>query len=72
MKKLFLPLLILLPWQLFAQPICNAAGNLAVFSNYDGGILTINVDQNIPNSKNWYLHLRTGSGNHYRDHLLAM
>lgn len=31
-----------------AQPICNANGNLLVYSNYDGGSLTINVDQNIP------------------------
>ncbi|MEY3153196.1 MAG: hypothetical protein RLZZ333_1793, partial [Bacteroidota bacterium] len=30
---------------------CNPNGNLFVFSNYDGGILTINVDQNIPNLK---------------------
>lgn len=51
MRKFLLPLLILLPWQLLSQPICNATGNLAVYSNYDGGILTINVDQNIPNLK---------------------
>lgn len=31
--------------------ICNPAGNLIIYSNYDGGILTINVDQNIPNLK---------------------
>ncbi|MCF8423072.1 MAG: gliding motility-associated C-terminal domain-containing protein [Bacteroidia bacterium] len=30
---------------------CQPNGNLAIFSNYDGGILTINVDQNIPNLK---------------------
>lgn len=30
---------------------CNPAGNLVIYSNYDGGILTINVDQNIPNLK---------------------
>src|SRR5213075_1694478 len=34
-----------------AQPICNAAGNLMIFSNYDGGTLTINCDQNITNLK---------------------
>ena len=34
-----------------AQTICNADGNLIIYSNYDGGILTINVDQNIPNLK---------------------
>jgi hypothetical protein len=35
----------------FAQTNCNPNGNLVVFSNYDGGILTINIDQNIPNLK---------------------
>jgi len=29
--------------------VCNPSGNLIIYSNYDGGILTINVDQNIPN-----------------------
>ena len=33
----------------YAQTICNQNGNLAIFSNYDGGIITIDVDQNIPN-----------------------
>ncbi|MCE9540040.1 MAG: hypothetical protein K8R85_12605, partial [Bacteroidetes bacterium] len=32
-------------------PANNAAGNLFVFSNYDGGTLTIDVDVNIPNIK---------------------
>lgn len=27
---------------------CDPNGNLVIYSNYDGGILTINVDQNIP------------------------
>lgn len=35
----------------FAQTVCNASGNLVIFSNYDGGTLNINVDQNIPNLK---------------------
>jgi len=34
-----------------AQTICNSSGNLMLFTNYDGGTLTINVDQNIPNLK---------------------
>lgn len=29
--------------------ICNANGNLVIYSNYEGGVITINVDQNIPN-----------------------
>jgi len=33
----------------WSQSICNPNGNLIIYSNYDGGILTINVDQNIPN-----------------------
>jgi len=31
-----------------AQGICNPAGNLIVYSNYDGGDFTINIDENIP------------------------
>jgi gliding motility-associated-like protein len=31
--------------------ICNPNGNVMIYSNYDGGILNINVDQNIPNLK---------------------
>ena len=30
---------------------CDPTGNLIIYSNYDGGILTINVNQNIPNLK---------------------
>jgi hypothetical protein len=31
--------------------VCNPNGNLIIFTNYDGGILNINVDVNIPNLK---------------------
>jgi Secretion system C-terminal sorting domain len=34
-----------------AQQICNANGNLFVFANYDGGVLNIDVNVNIPNIK---------------------
>ncbi len=34
-----------------AQTFCNPNGNLIIYSNYDGGNLTINVDVNIPNLK---------------------
>ncbi len=37
--------------QSLAQTICNPSGNLLIYSNYDGGALTINVDVNIPNIK---------------------
>jgi hypothetical protein len=48
MKKLLL--ICLLPLSLFGQ-ICNPGGNIMIYSNYDGGVLNINVDQNIPNLK---------------------
>lgn len=35
----------------YVFPSSNALGNLFVFSNYDGGTLTIDVDVNIPNIK---------------------
>ena len=34
-----------------AQVTCDTAGNVVLYSNYDGGILNINVDVNIPNLK---------------------
>lgn len=34
-----------------AQAFCNPSGDVIIYSNYDGGILNINVDQNIPNLK---------------------
>jgi gliding motility-associated-like protein len=56
--KSFLTLLISLItilnfFSVFAQTgsICNSDGNVVIYSNYDGGILNINVDQNIPNLK---------------------
>lgn len=36
---------------LYAQPVCDSTGNLIIYSNYDGGVLNIDVDQNIPNLK---------------------
>lgn len=30
---------------------CNPSGNVIIYSNYDGGVLNISVDQNIPNLK---------------------
>lgn len=34
---------------LTAQNVCNQSGNIMIFTNYDGGVLNVNVDQNIPN-----------------------
>lgn len=39
-----------LGFEILAQP-CHVNGNLVVFSNYDGGVLNIDVDQNIPDLK---------------------
>ncbi len=49
MKKTLL-LLALLPMFLNAQ-ICTPGSNVVLFTNYDGGILNINVDVDIPNLK---------------------
>ena len=43
-------LLSFLP-ETIAQTVCDPSGNLVVFTNYDGGEMTINVDVNIPNLK---------------------
>ncbi|MEX1189397.1 MAG: PKD domain-containing protein [Bacteroidia bacterium] len=51
MKKLFLLALICISILSKAQTICGENGNLIIYSNYDGGIVTINVDANIPNLK---------------------
>src|SRR5574343_612767 len=34
-----------------AQQICNPNGNVVIYSNYNGGVLNISIDQNIPNLK---------------------
>jgi hypothetical protein len=51
MKHILLFLILCLNLSVYAQSICNQSGNLIIYSNYDGGIVTINVDQNIPNLK---------------------
>jgi hypothetical protein len=56
MKKLYISLLAIIvilsgKTIMQAQTFCNPGGNIAIYSNYDGGILQINVDQNIPNLK---------------------
>ncbi|CAN5535726.1 hypothetical protein BH11BAC1_BH11BAC1_06400 [soil metagenome] len=35
----------------YSQVTCDSTGNVVLYSNYDGGILNINVDVNIPNLK---------------------
>ncbi|HET6992835.1 MAG TPA: hypothetical protein VFJ43_15985, partial [Bacteroidia bacterium] len=56
MKKtyfLFVFVFILSCTSVFAQvsTFCNPSGNIIIYSNYDGGPITINIDQNIPNLK---------------------
>lgn len=53
MKQLYLVIILaLLAGFSRAQgTLCNSSGNIVIFTNYDGGILSINVNQNIPNLK---------------------
>lgn len=51
MKNLILLSLLLFTAVSNAQTICGENGNLIIYSNYDGGIVTINVDADIPNLK---------------------
>jgi hypothetical protein len=48
--KLVICLVIFFSGKSFSQ-ICNPSGNLVIYSNYDGGIININCDVNIPNLK---------------------
>jgi hypothetical protein len=50
MRLSILLMSMLLPASLLAQ-FCNTSGNVIVYANYDGGQLTINVDEDIPNLK---------------------
>ena len=50
-KNYFLLLATVFVSQLMAQSVCNQNGNVIIYSNYDGGSIHINVDQNIPNLK---------------------
>ncbi len=52
LKHLILFTILVICNNSFAQnPACSPNGNLLLFSNYDGGELNINIDQNIPNLK---------------------
>jgi len=43
--------LLLFSLPLASQNVCNGNNNLMIYSNYDGGIVTINVDADIPDLK---------------------
>ena len=51
MKRILILFLYLILCSRLDAQFCSSAGNVVIFSNYDGGALTINVDQNIPNLK---------------------
>jgi hypothetical protein len=53
MKKLYIALFAVIGFYAAAsaQNFCNMSGNLIIYSNYDGGELNINIDQNIPDIK---------------------
>lgn len=49
LTRLFI-VVLLCTAKLAAQPVtCDSTSNVIIYSNYDGGALNINVDQNIPN-----------------------
>lgn len=49
MRTVLFPLPLMLASAAICQgTFCDPQGNVAIFSNYDGGALTINVDQDIP------------------------
>lgn len=51
MKKLFFISLLFLLQKLSAQDICHTDGNVIIYSNYEGGHITIDVDVDIPDLK---------------------
>lgn len=51
MKKLYFVLFAFSSLIFKSQTICSATVNLMLYTNYEGGTLTINVHQNIPNLK---------------------
>jgi len=51
MKKFYFLLCCFLTLIRSVAQVCNPAGNVMLYTNYDGGTLTINVNQNIPNLK---------------------
>jgi hypothetical protein len=52
LKTFFVALLCVFNTSVYhSQSVCNNSGNLIVYTNYDGGIININVDVSIPNLK---------------------
>lgn len=59
MKQIYLSTLLVLLSISFsnAQVLCDSSGSIAIFANYDGGILNINCDVNVPNLKMGSVHM---------------
>lgn len=52
LKTFFVALLVVFNTTIcHSQSVCNPSGNLIVYTNYDGGVININVDVSIPNLK---------------------
>jgi gliding motility-associated-like protein len=49
-KYSFLLILFFIPFIIRAQ-VCDPTGNIVIFSNYDGGVLIIDVNQDVPDLK---------------------
>ncbi len=49
LSTLFLSAVVCL--NIAAQNVCDTTGNVIIYSNYDGGVINIYIDQNIPNIK---------------------
>ncbi len=50
-KTIFLTIALIGISTLVKAQFCDPNGNIAIYSNYDGGMLKIGVDMNIPNLK---------------------
>ena len=51
LSSILLVFLLMVGTNAYNQTICDPAGNVMLYSNYDGGTLNINVDVDIPNLK---------------------
>lgn len=51
LKQILLLVLSINASVIFTQTVCDPAGNVMVYSNYEGGTLNIDVDADIPNLK---------------------
>lgn len=50
-KSLFILLSCCISFYVSAQGICNPDGNIIIYSNYNGGTIQINIDEDVPDIK---------------------